>query len=94
MPMQALLTKKQQAEFMIANSAAMAAAHKAGEARNKASLQAAATVFTGSKWDKRERKELAGNQTKIGQAVRPRIIGSRLPRLKTKTFFLVYRIYR
>ena len=43
MPMPALLTKKQQAEFRIANSAAMAAAHKAGEARNKASLQAAAT---------------------------------------------------
>ena len=69
MPMQALLTKKQQAEFMIANSAAMAAAHKAGEARNKASLQAAATVFTGSKWDKRERKELAGTQTKMGMGV-------------------------
>ena len=69
MPMPALLTKKQQAEFRIANSAAMAAAHKAGEARNKASLQAAATVFTGSKWDKRERKELAGTQTKMGMGV-------------------------
>lgn len=67
--MPALLTKKQQAELKIANTAAMAAAHKAGEVRNKASLQAASTVFTGSKWDKRERKELADTQTKMGMGV-------------------------
>ena len=69
MPIPILLTKKQQAEFKIANSIAMAAGHKAGEAKNTRSLKAASTVFTGSKWDKRERKELAGTQTKMGVGV-------------------------
>ena len=69
MPIPILLTKKQQAEFKIANSIAMAAGHKAGEAKNTRSLKAASTVFTGSKWDKRERKELAGTQAKMGVGV-------------------------
>ena len=69
MPIPILLTKKQQAEFKIANSIAMAAGHKAGEAKNTRSLKAASTVFTGSKWDKRERKVLADTQTKMGMGV-------------------------
>jgi hypothetical protein len=64
-----LRTKKQQAEFKVANSIAMAASHKAGEARNTRSLKAASTVFTGSKWDKRKRTELADTQTKMGIGV-------------------------
>ena len=64
-----LLTKKQAAEAKVLESILKAKNHKAGEAQLKSSFKSASTVFTGSKWDKRERKDLPNTKTKMGLGV-------------------------